>query len=470
MNVRKWFDVLFSLNGTVDRGTFLLCGAILFACKLVIDRFVAWHGFGIEWSPWNYLAQEQVVLISKYGRYRADQPFVGTMLGLAIPFVWTGIALTTKRLRDMGMPSYWVLLLFAPYINFLCFAVLSMTPSKKPQRDRNAFAKGAAESGFIRRVMPEGACASAALAVLVTTIVGTLYMGFSVYVLEIYGLGLFIGLPFCLGMGAALLAGSRAQFKVGASLGVALLSVASVGGVLLGFGWEGAGCLIMASPLWILVGGLGGLVAHGLRRLSMNKRELALVIVGLTLLVPALMGAEFLHPPHTPEFAIRSTVEIDATRERVWQHVVSFPDLGPPTETVFAYGIAYPKSATIEGVGVGAVRRCKFSTGDFVEPIEVWDEPTLLRFAVTENPPPMQEWSFHEHVDAPHLHGFMQSKRGQFHLIENADGSTKLEGTTWYSHNMQPAGYWRLWSDYMIHEIHLRVLRHIELLAEESDA
>lgn len=47
-----------------------------------------------------------------------------------------------------------------------------------------------------------------------------------------------------------------------------------------------------------------------------------------------------------------------------------------------------------------------------------------------------------------------------------ADGKTKLEGTTWYYHNIKPRAYWKLWSDFIIHKIHERVLNHIKENAE----
>lgn len=137
-----------------------------------------------------------------------------------------------------------------------------------------------------------------------------------------------------------------------------------------------------------------------------------------------------------------------------------------PDEFFFRLGIAYPTSATISGIGPGAERRCHFSTGDFVEPIEVWDEPHLLKFAVTENPPPMKELTIFDGVAPPHLHGFMNSQAGQFRLIALDDGSTLLEGTTWYRNDMAPIPYWQLWSDAILHRIHMRVLRHIKTLAE----
>jgi hypothetical protein len=112
------------------------------------------------------------------------------------------------------------------------------------------------------------------------------------------------------------------------------------------------------------------------------------------------------------------------------------------------------------------VRHCIFSTGPFAEPIEVWDEPQLLKFGVTANPAPLSELSPYGNIQPPHLHGYFVSKQGQFLLTALPGGRTRLEGTTWYQHTMWPAAYWHLWSDYIIHRIHLRVLEHIKAEAE----
>src|SRR5262249_54992988 len=70
-------------------------------------------------------------------------------------------------------------------------------------------------------------------------------------------------------------------------------------------------------------------------------------------------------------------------------------------EWIFRAGIAYPIRAEIDGNGQGAERRCVFSTGAFVEPIEVWDEPRRLKFAVTSNPAPMPGWTPYPHIEPP---------------------------------------------------------------------
>ena len=145
-----------------------------------------------------------------------------------------------------------------------------------------------------------------------------------------------------------------------------------------------------------------------------------------------------------------------------------FSELPEPHEWYFRAGIAYPQKAGIVGSGEGAVRYCQFSTGPFIEPVEAWDEPRLLRFGVTENPPPMHEWSPYANIAPKHLHGYLVAERGQFQLTELPNRRTLLNATTWYRHGLWPAQYWRLWSDAIIHRIHIRVLNHIRTLAEQD--
>jgi len=121
---------------------------------------------------------------------------------------------------------------------------------------------------------------------------------------------------------------------------------------------------------------------------------------------------------------------------------------------------------SLKGRGPGAVRHCIFTTGAFVEPITIWDEPRRLAFDVAAQPPPLEEWTPRGDLKAAHLDGYLRSRRGEFRLVPLANGSTRLEGSTWYTHDLWPATYWRLWTDGIIHRIHARVLRHIKQEAE----
>jgi hypothetical protein len=66
------------------------------------------------------------------------------------------------------------------------------------------------------------------------------------------------------------------------------------------------------------------------------------------------------------------------------------------------------------------------------------------------------------------LDSYFLSEKGQFKLKELPNGQTQLLGTTWYHHDVWPSIYWKLWSDYILHKIHTRVLSHIKQKAESN--
>jgi hypothetical protein len=189
------------------------------------------------------------------------------------------------------------------------------------------------------------------------------------------------------------------------------------------------------------------------------------VVVGLGLMIPLMMSFENLQGGKPEIFSVTTSVEIDAMQEKVWEKVITFSRIDEPKELLFRAGIAYPTHAEIKGKGTGAVRFCVFSTGQFVEPITTWNEPALLQFSVQETPEPLKEISPYD-IKPTHLHGYFVSVKGQFKLTKTKDNKTLLEGTTWYYHKIAPAFYWRIWTNYIIHNIHNRVLQHIKKEAE----
>jgi len=58
------------------------------------------------------------------------------MLVVAILFIWVGVVLTLRRVRSAGLPLGWVILFFAPVLNLLFFAVLSVMPAATTPRYR----------------------------------------------------------------------------------------------------------------------------------------------------------------------------------------------------------------------------------------------------------------------------------------------------------------------------------------------
>jgi hypothetical protein len=293
---------------------------------------------------------------------------------------------------------------------------------------------------------------------------GLSYLGTVVF--RDYALGLFVLMPAVLGaVSTLLLARLDASFSRRRARRAAWLSLGLCCLGLLTFAFEGLICIIMAAPLSALLVWGGHVMAFELvkQRVAPN---LSAVVIGLLLSVPGLMAFEHASPARVQLRAVRTTIDIAAPAAQVWQQVVAFPQLPAPTDFIFRTGIAYPINATIAGRGVGAVRHCNFSTGSFVEPITVWDEPHRLAFSVADQPAPMRELSPYDNLQPNHLHGFFVSKRGQFQLTTLPNGHTRLEGTTWYYNRIQPDLYWSWWSDYIVHRIHARVLAHIKQQSE----
>jgi Polyketide cyclase / dehydrase and lipid transport len=276
----------------------------------------------------------------------------------------------------------------------------------------------------------------------------------------VYGWTLFVIVPFALGLVASSITRPATAWEAAAA-GAFVVLGGSV--LLLGLGFEGVVCIVMSLPIVLTLACLGAWVGFWLQDLNRKPQQ------GVAVLIVPLAALTWDLKAPSPVFHVTTQVMVNATPEHVWKHVISFPKLPKAQELVFRAGLAYPTEAHIDGSGVGAVRYCEFSTGSFVEPITVWHKPRLLRFRVTQNPPPLQEWSPWGRITPKHIHGYLLSEQGQFELTPLAGGRTMLTGTTWYRHSLWPAQYWRWWSDAIIHRIHLRVLNHVRALAE-SDA
>ena len=454
---------LWRWDGTIERGEYLFWGICLFAVKYNLDRFISNAWFDKNWTLFDvntlrfYLWQTPVE--------QMQEVYYLTLLLVSLPFLWAGIVLTLRRLRSLGWQPWWVLLFFVPFLKLFFFVLLCLFPSRRAVSElpNNNLRR---TTGRFGAFIPSQAWSSAVMGLIVSVVFGILAVCFGTVVLRGYGWTLFVGLPFVMGFLSVLIHTYHAPRTIASCILTAVITIGLAGAGLLAVAMEGAICLIMAAPIALILGIAGGVTGYLIQNTVWQRTKSTQLLCLALFVIPTAMEMEHAVPPPLPILQVRSSVIVDAPPEKVWKNVVTFSELPPPTETIFKLGIAYPVRAEIDGQGVGAVRRCNFSTGPFVEPIEVWDEPHLLKFSVTQNPEPMQEWTPYHKIHPPHLDGYLQSCGGQFRLIPLPGNRTLLEGTTWYYHHLWPADYWQLWSDEIIHTIHLRVLNHVKQLSE----
>jgi uncharacterized membrane protein YhaH (DUF805 family) len=451
-------------NGRVNRATYFIAGFVCFAIKHNLDRLLAYKS-GLQWHIWNYW-DPLAVATHPNNLNVPERQFLALLLLTALPFIWIGVTMTEKRLRDAGQPLWLTVLFFAPVVNLLFFALLCVLPSRgtfgesaQPQNSRWS------STGF----WPRSRLGSAALGVIVPAVLGTFVAWFDLRYLGSYGFTLFIALPFVMGYKATwvhCLTQPRGFFDV---LAVVTLTVFLAGVGIAAVAIEGLACLAMAAPIAWLLAAFGGLPAHTIHNDPTAERPATATFAVLVFALPALLGAERIAPPPVPRFQVRTSIDIAAPPQLVWRRLIAFPPMPEAKEWPFRLGIAYPIEARLQGEGLTGDRECRFSTGSFKEPILAWEPAKHFAFAVADEPLLMKETSPYGNIHVRHLedHDF-QPERSDFVLVALVDGGTGLEGTTTYQNKMWPGAYWRLWTDAIVHSIHHRVFAHVKALSEED--
>jgi hypothetical protein len=452
---------LSEISKPLGRLPFLAWGVGLFAVKVGLDYAVS-HAFGQEFSILYYVSPVDAPLLSPGGR----ETYWLALWGVALPFIALGVWLTMRRLMDARLPVWLLALFFVPFANIIFFVALATIPSRPADPAPTQSYREAPPKPLPKRkggaAVVMGAAAGSAVAMGM--------MGISVGLLGEYGAALFLGAPTLSAFVATLVFARLHEPNVVLSLISAMSALWISFAIMLAFALEGLVCLIMASPLAAIGGVIGWGIAFLFITLARDIRPRSTGPAALCVL-PLWLLAEIITPmPAVEDRAIESVIEIDAPPDVVWNRVIAFEDLPPPTELIFRMGVSSPTGATISGEGVGAVRRCRFTTGEFVEPITVWDEGRELSFDVAQHPDPMREMTPYGGPRPPHLDDYFATTRGQFLLDELPGDRTRLRGRTWYQLHVFPRAYWSLWAGDFIHTIHLRVMRQIARLAEEDHA
>lgn len=453
MRLGRWLHLWFGLGEPVSRATYVASGVGLVVLKYAVEAGLI-LALTDRWLTPAAFISPSLALRAEF--LDGAPEWLGWGLFLwSMPFIWIALSMSVRRAAAAGLDPWLGATVLLPLVNLATMAVLALLPDRPPPATAAGGGTAGIPAGLLHTLRAIGAAiATGALAFLV-----------SIYAFGSYGAVLFLGTPLVMGMIAGFLYNRPAAQTTWATLALGGGVMVLAGGMLLAFAFEGLICLVMAAPLAMPLAIAGALLGRWIAVMTATPPRHALPLV---LALPLLAGAESLSTT-LPEYEVLTVVEVDAPPEVVWRHVVSFPDLPAASEWFFRCGIACPVRARIVGTGVGAVRHCEFTTGDFVEPITAWEEPRRLAFDVTSQPDPMTELSPWRHVHPPHLHDqSLVSRRGEFRLVALPGGRTRLEGRTWYTFAMHPQAYWTRWSDLAIHAIHRRVLDHVRRLSERD--
>lgn len=453
----EWLQLWIVMRDHVGRKAYAITGFGLMLVKYIVEATVVFCVSGLFYSPLDFVNP----LLTVRGQFL---PPASPGLGLAwvmwtLPFLWIAMTMSVRRALDAGISpwhGFWVLV---PMVNLLAMLALTALPSRPSQ---SALPDPILVDASNVSSNPLSSIVAAIGGIAIGAIYATVVIQGMTSIFRDYGAALFFGTPFVTGVAAGYILNLRASRSVGASVAVAAAAVTLSGVGLLLFAVEGAICLLMAAPIMLPLGIAGGPCG---KFLADRRRGTHSGFVCVLVAVPLLGGIESQFP-ESREFVVTSSVDIAASPQVVWRQVIAFPEIDARPEWYFRLGIACPIGARIDGEGVGATRECIFTTGRFVEPITAWQPPQWLAFDVREQPEPMFELTPYRDIHPPHLEGAFRSTRGEFQLVSMANGDTRLVGRTWYSLDIRPLAYWKIWTDTIVHRIHSRVLGHIQRLAE----
>lgn len=215
--------------------------------------------------------------------------------------------------------------------------------------------------------------------------------------IELMSVGMIFLLPVAIGFLVVFYVGWRERERP-LSFRYALLGPWSAVGpcLILSFvvGWEGAFCLMFATPVFLIMSSLGGLLAKlALLFIDRNNagRGPAALKNGISLLLLVLLApltSGFVESNlQAPEAShrVHTQIEIAAPVDVVWSEIIRVRRIEPSENQGLFYKLGFPKpiEATLSHEGVGGVRNASFEKGLlFIETVTEWQPQRLLSFRI----------------------------------------------------------------------------------------
>ncbi len=256
------------------------------------------------------------------------------------------------------------------------------------------------------------------------------------------GVTLFVLLPLINGIVAAWYVPTRRATLLATAVPIVVCFV-----MLFFLGWEGLVCILLVTPVALLMSLIGALIGKALRKWRQPPKQSlkCYAFVSLLLVTSNYAETEWFLKQHTNDVVTEKM--IPGRIEKVWANLVEIDHLGAPKPFLMNIGLPIPLSCTMTGSGVGATRTCHFQKGDMVQRIEQWTPPTHFSISIQDVTLPGRKWL-----------GFL----GAQYSLREIDGQTLVTRTTTVSSWLRPIWYWSIFEKLALdleHEYLLESLR-----------
>lgn len=253
---------------------------------------------------------------------------------------------------------------------------------------------------------------------------------------------------------------SNSKLKIGLRVFlIANLIILILCGILLLLGFEGVICILMAYPFLVipmtlsfLLGAFIGHADGGIKRNAL----IALIIVN-----PCSYIFDAYSQPINQE--VRTELIIFASKKDIWNNLTNEIKFSNTPQILFDKGVSYPKSIKFRRNNDIPYYECITNNDTIHLNISEVKKNNLISFVPSEQTIPMRELTPYNRIDAKHLNDYFYIHHGKIQLSAIDDDSTKITATTSYSYKIAPKWYWKLWSNYIINEMHTHVLNSVKI-------
>jgi hypothetical protein len=233
------------------------------------------------------------------------------------------------------------------------------------------------------------------------------------------------------------------------------------------FAIEGAICILMATPIALVCGSIGGIIGGIMGRYGKLSRTATLSVA----ILPFVLGpaeARLTTPDQTR--TVSSEIRIHASPTVVWQNIERVPAISQSEiRTTWAQQIGFPRpvEATLSYEGVGGVRHASFERGLlFIETVTAWEPERRLAFSIKADTASIPTTTLDEHVTIGGR--YFDVLDGEYQIEPLANGDVLLHLTSHQRLSTDFNGYAGLWTDGVMQSLQTSILQVIQHRCEKA--
>lgn len=280
-----------------------------------------------------------------------------------------------------------------------------------------------------------------------------------------YGVALFIAIPFSIGILIAFARAFWGKATFGDILSVAVFPIVILLLGLLFIGKEGFICILMALPIAILPFLIGVWIGYKIQNRVWSKYLVVVIVLFCNISAHVFDRIDL--SPETNE--ITTSIVVDSSPREVWKRITSPFIFGEAKNFFFRNGVSYPVSMQVVTKNGVHFLNCVYTNGTTSATIQELVENKEMKFRFPTPQVTMKETSFYGAVEPKHIRGKIWASFGAFRLVPSGEGNVEIIATTKYVNGLGPKFYWKLWSEYLIDEMHLHVLEKIKFDLEKIE-